>query len=321
MIRLSRQDDKEQIKNLLRECYGNKEVKHIPEDVTGCYLVYVDRDGDIAALASLDKNVTFDKLYLSNICGQFYYDGLGMEYNLISRLCQLSDERIYSKCLRLYDNKDINYKNLMDENGFELVEKSYDSRGSRMKSPCSYTKKDCIHRINDCKCTTDLYVRDVVGNIRLSKTSDRGKIKNLVEKSFGSVMSDEYLNDLDNRYLLYLKGDIIAGMSCLQYNEELDSFELGLTCTLPAYRNQGIQKELIGRLLNLTDEEIVCNSITLYDDIAPMSSLLKRFGFNLLNKEVKGKSCFAGDTMSMCTYYNGTMCNCRIDLYVRPEQQ
>lgn len=158
-IRLSREDDAEDILRLIKIGFSEKNPDEILEGINGRYLLAVDR-GFVIAMTGLIWSKEFQRFEIDWTVTHPKYRGQGIMHELFKRLCQLTDDEIYCSCWRPSTNANINLKSLMHDFGFEEVmvpRVIWDTRYN-----CRNACKTCVRKRDlggYCRCQEDLYVR------------------------------------------------------------------------------------------------------------------------------------------------------------------
>lgn len=166
--------------------------------------------------------------------------------------------------------------------------------------------------------------------IRKTNEQDIKTIWYLIEQCFGerkrSIIPDEQI--INGNYLLALIDDKPVAMTGLVFNESLQALELGWTCTLPEYRQQGIMHSLIEHIITWTDEKIYCSAWHLSNKKhINLYHIISDYGFEgVVPARVTCNSKYnCCETLGMrCVNYqsvNHAPCTCTEDLWLRPARK
>ncbi len=156
MIRYSKREDKEQIKDLLYLCFGEMVVNEGAYDniENGRYLCYVV-DDKVVAITGFCHDDEFNGIQITWTCTHPDYRHRGYMQELFKRLLATTDERIYCSCWCIADTE-ANLFSIMKMFGFRKVMGDYKRRWIRHHCNC---KTDCPYRRENCFCSNDLYLR------------------------------------------------------------------------------------------------------------------------------------------------------------------
>lgn len=160
--------------------------------------------------------------------------------------------------------------------------------------------------------------------IRYSRLSDKAQLTILMQRCFGNWSELCWEANLAGRFLVYeLDGEIIA-MTGLNWDSVYGKMSVDWTATLPEYRHMGYMQQLFNRMINITDEEIICCCWRICDnEKVNLQSLMDMFGFKCVLKDsarfLNGCNCFKNSNTD-CIYYKRHSCYCSEDLYVRPKK-
>lgn len=158
LYRWSKADDKDEIVNLLKMCFGDRQGTNAYEHIAGRYLCCI-MDGKIVAVTGLCFWSEFKRLEIGWTCTHPNYRHLGVMQELFKRILATTDEDIYCSCWRIGDNKEVNLHTLMNMFNFKLAMPNLQNRDSKVF--CEQTcKEHCVYfNTNGCRCANDLYVR------------------------------------------------------------------------------------------------------------------------------------------------------------------
>lgn len=160
-----------------------------------------------------------------------------------------------------------------------------------------------------------------VSMIRKSKTDDKELIQHLMQLCFGDRSNLGPCEDLDGRYYLYFKDDILVAMTGLTSKSEYGHLEIEWTCTHPDYRHNGYMQELFTEMLSDVHEKVYCSCWRLPNsDRVNLQTIMSLFGFE---KVIPSRghwkvphNCFR-DYEGGCSYYKDIGCECYEDLFLR----
>lgn len=159
--------------------------------------------------------------------------------------------------------------------------------------------------------------------IRRSTIDDKECIQQLMQLCFGGKNNLEPYENLEGRYYLYFKDDILVAMSGITSDSEYGHLEVDWTCTRPEYRHNGYMQEIFTEMLTNVHEPVYCSCWRLANrDRVNLHTLMYLFGFKeVVSSRVHWKiphNCFR-DYEGDCPYYTGIGCECWEDLFLRKE--
>lgn len=159
MIRYSREEDKEQIKELIVACFGNaKENYDACTNLDGRYLVY-ELMGSIVAMTGFYFHSKYPGVEIDWTCTHPDFRRRGYIHELFKRLVSTTDEDIYCSCWRYLGNDKVNLQSVMDAFGFICVMPECEHYSGQYN--CTRVN-GCINNhseSNQCECYEDLYLR------------------------------------------------------------------------------------------------------------------------------------------------------------------
>ena len=168
-IRFSKDDDKEQIRELTMLCFGDRDHCGILENLNTRYLLAFDDEGGLLGMTGLTWSEEYTAYEVDWTCTHPKCQKQGVMHELFKRMCALTDEDIYCSCWRLPGKEKINLYSLMRDFGFEEVIKprvTWDSRYNCTAGKTKYCvaqKAQLIHGTSvkrvPCRCYEDLYLR------------------------------------------------------------------------------------------------------------------------------------------------------------------
>lgn len=159
MIRYSRENDKEKLRELMIVCFGNdREHCGVYTNLDGRYLVY-EINGSIVAMTGLYFQSKYPGVEIDCTCTHPDFRKKGYMHELFRRLVNTTDEDIYCSCWRYVGNDKVNLQSVMDSFGFICVmpicEHHSGQYNCRSVKNCSNN-----HSGSDkCECYEDLYLR------------------------------------------------------------------------------------------------------------------------------------------------------------------
>ena len=167
-IRFSTEEDKEQIRELIRLCFGNRDHCNALENLKGRYLLAFDEEDSLLGMTGLIWEEEFNAYGVDWTCTHPEHRKKGIMHELFKRICSLTDEDIYCSCWRQPDKENINLYSLMRDFGFEEVIKNrvtwdscHNCKSGRL-GVCIAQKSHMEHgKIikEPCRCYEDLYLR------------------------------------------------------------------------------------------------------------------------------------------------------------------
>ena len=157
--------------------------------------------------------------------------------------------------------------------------------------------------------------------IRKSTTDDKELIQQLMQLCFGDRNNSEPYKNLEDRYYLLFKDNVLVAMSGLIYNSEYGHLEIDWTCTHPEHRHKGYMQELFTEMLNGIYEPIYCSCWRLSNnEKVNLHTLMSLFGFEeVIHSRVHCKvphNCLY-NYEGGCPYCTGIGCECYEDLFLR----
>lgn len=155
-IRLSKEEDKERIRELMMMCFGERKEYKVFDKLVGRYLLAFDGD-KLVGMTGLYYSEEFKAYEMDWTCTHPEYRKTGVMHELFTRLCSLTDEDIYCSCWRLVEHGNVNLYSLMRDFGFEEAVRQ------RYSWARPYNCKEDFHCVNckgeNCRCWEDLYIR------------------------------------------------------------------------------------------------------------------------------------------------------------------
>ena len=165
-VRLSREEDKEIIEQLLESSFGNRNHFGALDNLLGRYLLAFI-DDKLVAMTGLYYIEDYKHFEIDWTCTHPSYRGRGIMHELFNRICNLTDEPIYCSCWREPNKDVINLYSLMVAFNFKEVMKPRVTWDSRYNCDCGKTGF-CVaqKRENEtrqpCRCYEDLWVRETL---------------------------------------------------------------------------------------------------------------------------------------------------------------
>lgn len=155
MFRLSRENDKDEIRGLLSSSFGIRD--EALENLDSRYLLYQLDSGEIVGMTGLAWSDKLQGYEIDWSCVKPNCRRQGIMHDLFSRICRLTDDRIYCYCWRLSRTGDIPMRSLMKDFHFQEIINGCNSY--KLGANC-HRSKTCIYsERTDCRCWEDLYVR------------------------------------------------------------------------------------------------------------------------------------------------------------------
>lgn len=300
MFRLSTNNDKEQIRELIEICqWQSTGVTNLDRDINGLFYLYFDKD-ELLGLSKISYSPAFKCQEIECILVKECDKCLGIIEDFIHRFEEITDEDFVavSPLFGIY-NKDYLNKavDLIKDLGFVEDESGMYYEWKREKE-----------------------IR-----VRFSNKDDKAAIKNMVESCFGKRNFTGYLNNLDNRYLLFIRGGQPVGMSGIEWDDEYEEFVIARTCTLMEHRNLGIQHVLFQHIIDNFGNKILCDCWRTNKEEPPyLIEIMNEFGFTLVEEASRSYGCKGKEECKWgtdkCVYStNNELCYCQTDLYIRNE--
>lgn len=159
MFRLSTKNDEVSIKLLLKECFGSFPIKNgALDNLDGRYLLYRNDDtGEILGMTGLIRSDKLNALEVDWSCVKPNCRKQGIMHDLFSRMCHLTDEKIYCYCWRLSKDGETAMKSIMKD--FHFQEVIHECHSYKYNVNC-FKYGSCIYcNRQECRCWQDLYVR------------------------------------------------------------------------------------------------------------------------------------------------------------------
>ena len=161
-IRLSRDEDKEQIKGLLMLCFGDRSHYDCLENLNGRYLLAFESD-NLIGMTGLNYNAQKKRYEVDWTGTHPEYQGKGVMHELFKRICALTDEDIYCSCWRHQGSSRINLYSLMRDFGFREVIKSALTHNCISDNSYCVAQKVVDGKREHCRYYEDLYLREKKG--------------------------------------------------------------------------------------------------------------------------------------------------------------
>jgi GNAT superfamily N-acetyltransferase len=160
MIRYSKESDREDIKRLVKLCFGNRDGYGIYDgNISGKYILYFTEDGVLVAMTGLCSDSDYGDNCAEIIwtCTHPDYRHQGIMHKLFERMLATTDERIYCSCWKLGTRDKVNLHWLMVDFGFELVLEKH--KYAEYPHKCNVGHTCPYWRGTGCSCSENLYVR------------------------------------------------------------------------------------------------------------------------------------------------------------------
>lgn len=165
-IRLSRDEDKGQIKDLIMLCFGDRSHHDCLENLNGRYLLAFESD-DLIGMTGLNYNSQKKRYEIDWTGTHPEYRNKGVMHELFNHICALTDEDIYCSCWRHQGSDRINLYSIMRDFGFREVVKpalTHDSLYNCISgSGYCVAQKVVDGNREHCRCYEDLYLREKKG--------------------------------------------------------------------------------------------------------------------------------------------------------------
>lgn len=154
-IRYSRDEDYDDVKNLVCTSFGLIFDEDVLGSLKGRYLVY-ETDGKVVAMSGLHTNWSYSSgVEIDWTCTLPAYRGKGIIHELIGKIVESVDTDLYCACWRIGENR-INLYGAMKNFGFECVVES--AEHVKVEYNCPWQNR-CIYYKKGCECYQDVYVR------------------------------------------------------------------------------------------------------------------------------------------------------------------
>lgn len=163
-IRISKEEDKEQINELLMLCFGDRSQFGCLENLKGRYLLAYDNN-KLIGITGLYYNQELKRYEIDWTGTHPEYRHKGIMHELFKRICNFTDEDIYCSCWRHQDKDRINLYSIMRDFGFKEVVKPIMTHDSVYNCICGKSGYCVVQKITDgkrehCRCYEDLYLRE-----------------------------------------------------------------------------------------------------------------------------------------------------------------
>lgn len=159
-FRKSTKNDSDQIKRLLRLCFGKFPEKNgATDDIEDKYMLAIYNNEIVAMTGILPLNKsTYDGYEITWTCTKHEHRHKGLIINMLKE-CEKNlpsdGNAIYCCCWHIKDNEDINMKNVMMSLEYKLKIQNHIIRQPSNNVYCH----DCIYFTTVCHCTDDLYYK------------------------------------------------------------------------------------------------------------------------------------------------------------------
>lgn len=155
MVRLSNENDKQALKELLGVCFG---CIHDKNALNHKYYVYEEK-GKIVAMSGLVYDCHDLTLWVNWTCTHPSYRHKGYMHAIFTEMLKDVDEDVQCSCWRLPYKDKINLYNVITSFGFVedvLSNRTHEAQNRTCKCP----ERDCVcYRGEFCKCYEDLWIR------------------------------------------------------------------------------------------------------------------------------------------------------------------
>ena len=153
--RYSKEDDYNEIRNLIGLRFGNRDNNNVYDNLDGRYLLAFDGNLLIGMTGLIDEG-NYKGPELDWTCLRKEYEGNGIITTMISKVIEGVDKDIYCSCWRWSGNNNVNLQYSMDKLGFKqaIVEhKKFHVKHNN----CSAI---CVNSHENCNCFEDLYIKE-----------------------------------------------------------------------------------------------------------------------------------------------------------------
>lgn len=153
---------------------------------------------------------------------------------------------------------------------------------------------------------------------RKSNLSDSLQVQQLLSENFGNDYFDEYIEHIENRYLLAFDEDMLVAITGIGESEDFKSLEIDWTVCKENYRHRGIITTMLKQLLEPLECDVYCSCWRLEKDgEIQLRHSMKVLGFIEVDRYMHhftSEHCNCTD----CPYKSiRENCECWTDLYLR----
>lgn len=151
---------------------------------------------------------------------------------------------------------------------------------------------------------------------RFSTEEDKEIIERLLALKFGT--RDGSLLNLNGRYYLAFNelGELVA-MTGISSNTKFNGLEVDWTCTHDDYIRKGVITDMIRVLIKDVKEDVYCSCWRWDGQPINLRHTMVTLGFMPVLVPRIAQSTQYSNCAGICTHYNGGVCKCFEDLYVR----
>lgn len=153
---------------------------------------------------------------------------------------------------------------------------------------------------------------------RKSKVSDSLQIQQLLSETFGIDYLEEYIEHIENRYLLAFDKDVLIAITGVGEFGDFKSLEVDWTVCKEKYRHRGIITNMLKQLIEPLDCDVYCSCWRLEKDgNIQLNYSMKALGFVEVDR---GMNHFKEEYFKCmeCPYKKlRENCECWTDLYLR----
>lgn len=163
ILRLSKEEDKQEIDSLLHLCFGGPENPSWTDSLDGRYCLVTTHNGKVVSLSGLIKEHNYNCDYeIDWTCTHYNYRHMGF-MNWIWNYILSPDKSYMCSAWRTNDDYYPHLKSLLDKHGFECVLKNRVSYCYKYYCYKKFGKCNCPYFVDDsCHCCEDLYYRRVI---------------------------------------------------------------------------------------------------------------------------------------------------------------
>ena len=156
-------------------------------------------------------------------------------------------------------------------------------------------------------------------SFRYSRESDADGVVKLMEQRFG--VREDVLVNLPGRYYLAIdSNNEIVAMTGLSRNTKYNGLEIDWTCVDYRYCNRGLITHMIRTLITNVDKDVYCSCWRISSKPINLRHAMITLGFTPAIIGRVSQSTEFCNCGNKCVVYNGGICKCYEDLWVRRVQ-
>lgn len=160
IYRKSKNNDRENINNLLKICFGERENYGALDNLEGRYLLAFENEKLVAMTGVMLSSPAFCGSEVDWTCVLPEFRGNGLVTNMLKEALKETKCDVFCSCLRLHENDKVNLYHAMNENDFVCLIKNYKTFKKGITKACF----DCVYdKGENCFCSEDLYIRRAKG--------------------------------------------------------------------------------------------------------------------------------------------------------------